>query len=271
MYGSTYHNYASVLINLVKCFIKTKNKFGAERTIALAKLHRTRMMKLTKGKRFFTEQNQRNDSHNFQTEKTNLNESMASLANILKTLERQVRKVNPPVSFHQRNGVASVNQCDRVVPYEGFTSIYPKIKNASVACSLMYANHGTYDRQRNFDLIYFPFSYRKNQILANRTVPADEVILYELPVVTERLNSDFQCSVCHNKSQNLISYVEYAMCWYSNELSIFSVISAATNVTWSTIAQSIADNAIINSINTSAWAIKLCCCRCWMPNSFFVC
>lgn len=50
MFGSTYHDYVSVLINLIKCFIKTKNKLEAEKTILSAKLHRKRMMKLKKGK-----------------------------------------------------------------------------------------------------------------------------------------------------------------------------------------------------------------------------
>lgn len=59
---------------------------------------------------------------------------MASLVHILKTLERQVRKIDPS----DVDGVESSNECEMILPYQGFTPIYPKIKNASVACSFMY-------------------------------------------------------------------------------------------------------------------------------------
>lgn len=49
MFGTSYHDYVSVLINLIKCFIKTNNKVEAEKFISMAKLHRKRMLKLIKG------------------------------------------------------------------------------------------------------------------------------------------------------------------------------------------------------------------------------
>lgn len=49
MFGTSYHDYVSVLINLIKCFIKTNNKVEAEKFISMTKLHRKRMLKLIKG------------------------------------------------------------------------------------------------------------------------------------------------------------------------------------------------------------------------------
>lgn len=82
---------------------------------------------------------------------------MASLVHILKTLERQVRKIDRPDLFLHQNGVGESDESERILPYQGFTSIYPKIKNASVACSFMYEKVNT-EKISASDWIFSAFS-----------------------------------------------------------------------------------------------------------------
>lgn len=63
---------------------------------------------------------------------------MASLVHMLKNLERQVRKIDLSGLLPHRNGLESSDESETIVPYQGFTPIYPRIKKASVACSFMY-------------------------------------------------------------------------------------------------------------------------------------
>lgn len=54
----------------------------------------------------------------------------------IRALEKHIRKMEPARELYELNYSPLVSS--QFIPYQGFTPIYSKLKNASVACSLMW-------------------------------------------------------------------------------------------------------------------------------------